>query len=151
MNKISSVKVSIICLVSLTVVFIAGCTVTETAPAEAVRPAAFDRERADAANIARWDAVGEHYAAASGQNNSVNADVARWIAMGDFYINAAKSGSNRSAGDTLAVYYTGKAVQQFALTGDEGYLPTCLSPEMWQPLNATELGALAAQVPICLR
>ena len=43
--------------------------------------------RAQAANSARWEAMGDFYARldSAGAKSTVNADVARWIGLGEYY------------------------------------------------------------------
>ena len=79
-------------LVLMALVLVATLTVREAVATSAVLSDTEKAGRAQAADAARWTAMGEYYAsAAEVQPRGQAADAARWTAMGKYYENLAKS------------------------------------------------------------
>jgi len=75
-------------LVVMALVLVASLTVREALATSIVLS---DTEKTQAADAARWTAMGEHYADLETiQSREQAADAARWIAMGKYYENQAK-------------------------------------------------------------
>lgn len=93
MNRQKIITLVCVSLMLVIVLVAAGCTFTDAPEVSASVPIAFDRQRADTANIARWQALGERYALKVRSASASEADLARWVAMGERYAPQLRSGS----------------------------------------------------------
>ena len=79
-------------LAFMALALVATLTVQEAVATSAVLSDTEKAQRAQAADAARWTAMGEYYASvAEVQSRGQAADAARWTAMGEYYRNLAKS------------------------------------------------------------
>jgi hypothetical protein len=101
-------------LVLMALVLVATLTVREAMATSAILSDAEKAERAQAADTARWMAMGEYYAAVEAvQSRGRAADAARWTAMGEYYENLAMSqnldrgrAADAARWTAMANYYT---------------------------------------------
>jgi len=147
----------IVGIVAVILIVAAGFT-TQSAIATARVLSTTRSAQADAADVARWVAMGEYYtklaASESGaeEQRILDNEAARLEAMGKYYTALQASEALKLAQVELvaSARYTGQALEQYERTGDPSFLPTCLSADVMAELPAN-IGdnSWKSQVPAC--
>ncbi len=95
--------------------------------------------RAEQADVLRWEAMGDYYSRQSGSSSISSADeirsrevaAKRWQAMADAYSKADLQEQNNLAS---AARYTGLALDEYERTGNVKLLPKCISAVVYSLL-----------------